>query len=211
MLSGLKNLALPLAALAAGVAFAMPDAQAQWGLPSFSQSRPQPQQAAPQGPPPQNVSRGENFSARPAAQVFASDCTGSGCHKGPQGLSKDRSQGSLAGFLREHYTNSRESAAAIAAYLVSIPGETRAGRPERQPRASARSDDAARPAEDVPRARRAPPADAGDAPKPTAKPQRERGRQATAAPAPAPAAAAEPPAPPPEPPKPAKPQWDIFD
>ncbi len=38
-----------------------------------------------QSPPPQGTSRGENFSAKPPAQLFASDCTGAGCHKGPRG------------------------------------------------------------------------------------------------------------------------------
>lgn len=67
------------------------------------------------------TSKGENFSAKPPAQLFASDCTGAGCHKSPQGLAKNQGIG-LAGFLREHYTNSRESAAAIAAYLTKLPG-----------------------------------------------------------------------------------------
>jgi hypothetical protein len=74
-----------------------------------------------QTPPPQSTSRGENFSAKPPAQLFATDCTGAGCHKGPQGLGKGQFPGALAGFLREHYTNSRESAAALAGYLSKIP------------------------------------------------------------------------------------------
>lgn len=74
-------------------------------------------QAQDQAPAP-STSRGENFSAKPAAQLFASDCTGAGCHKGPQGLAKRLG---LANFLREHYTNSRESAAALANYLTNIP------------------------------------------------------------------------------------------
>jgi len=74
-----------------------------------------------QTPPSQGTSRGENFSAKPPAALFASDCTGSGCHKGPQGLGKNAGIGGLAGFLREHYTNSRESAAALANYLSKIP------------------------------------------------------------------------------------------
>jgi hypothetical protein len=69
----------------------------------------------------QGESKGENFSAKPAAQLFASDCTGAGCHKSPQGLAKGQGTGSLASFLREHYTNSRESAAALAAYLTKQP------------------------------------------------------------------------------------------
>src|SRR6476619_3868309 len=74
-----------------------------------------------QASPPQGTSRGENFSAKPPAALFASDCTGSGCHKGPQGLGRNAGIGGLAGFLREHYTNSRESAAALANYLSKIP------------------------------------------------------------------------------------------
>lgn len=78
------------------------------------------------------ASKGENFSAKPAAQLFASDCTGAGCHKSPQGLAKNQGIG-LAGFLREHYTNSRESAAAIAAYLTKLPGAPEA-KEARKPR-----------------------------------------------------------------------------
>jgi len=70
---------------------------------------------------PQGTSRGENFSAKPPAQLFATDCTGSGCHKGPQGLGRSHGFGGLASFLREHYTNSRESAAALANYLSKLP------------------------------------------------------------------------------------------
>jgi hypothetical protein len=76
--------------------------------------------------------QGENYSAgKTPAQLFNSDCTGAGCHRGPQGLAKGRSSGSLSGFLREHYTNSRESAAALADYLQGVPGtsDSRAARP----------------------------------------------------------------------------------
>lgn len=79
--------------------------------------------------PPQGSSRGENFSAKPPAQLFATDCTGSGCHKGPQGLGRTQGFGGLASFLREHYTNSRESAAALANYLSKVPSA-----PEREAR-----------------------------------------------------------------------------
>jgi hypothetical protein len=187
-------------------------AAAQWGWQTPAVQPPQAQ--APTAAPPAG-SRGENFSAgKPAAQLFASDCTGAGCHKGPQGLSKDRGQSSLAGFLREHYTNSRESAAALAAYLVGVPGSAARTDPKQQPRAAARSDDTAKPAERRPPAAipTPPAAETGDIAKPeptkpAAKPP--RGRQAVnAPPAAAPAPAPEPPAPPPEPPKP---QWDIFD
>ena len=190
-----------------------PEARAQWW------NTPANQPQTPAAPPP----RGENLSAKPAAQLFASDCTGAGCHKGPQGLAKDRGAGSLASFLREHYTNSRESAAAIATYLVGLP----AARTDPKPRAAARPDDAkpgdAKPGERKPPAAPTPPAaipsatpsgETAEQPqqqqqKPAAAARAQRGRQATVAPTP-PAAAPppEPPAPPPEPPKP---QWDIFD
>jgi hypothetical protein len=52
------------------------------------------------------------------AQLFASDC--SPCHKSPQGLAKSNRLFGIDGFLREHYTASRESAAAIANYLKSM-------------------------------------------------------------------------------------------
>jgi hypothetical protein len=52
------------------------------------------------------------------AQIYASDCAI--CHKTPQGLSKAGGMFGLQGFLREHYTASKESAAAIAAYLVAV-------------------------------------------------------------------------------------------
>ena len=46
-----------------------------------------------QPPAAQGTSRGENFSAKPPAALFASDCTGAGCHKGPQGLNKGQGLG----------------------------------------------------------------------------------------------------------------------
>ncbi len=49
------------------------------------------------------------------AQLFASDCAV--CHKSPQGLAKSGGLFGVESFLRQHYTASRESAAAIAKYL----------------------------------------------------------------------------------------------
>jgi hypothetical protein len=57
----------------------------------------------------ENLDRGKS-----GAQLFASDCAS--CHKTTAGLSKGRVLG-LESFLREHYTASRESAAAVAAYV----------------------------------------------------------------------------------------------
>jgi hypothetical protein len=51
------------------------------------------------------------------AQLFAGSCNA--CHKTPQGLGTGRSVGTLTGFLRQHYTTSASSAAALAAYVAS--------------------------------------------------------------------------------------------
>jgi len=186
----MKHLALPKSLVVTAVAF--------WGL--WAQS-----QAWAQG-----ESKGENFSAKPAPQLFASDCTGAGCHKGPQGLGKGQSQGSLAGFLREHYTNSRESAAAIASYLSKLPNapEPSEARTPRAPPTARSSRAAARPEEEAPAAapaahpRRA--VESGEAPpKQSPASRAQRGRQRTAIVPPTP------PEPPPAPPPPK--QFDIFD
>lgn len=55
------------------------------------------------------------------AQLYASDCAI--CHKSPYGLSKAGGLFGLQGFLREHYTTSRETAGAIASYLAAIDRE----------------------------------------------------------------------------------------
>ena len=95
-----------------------------WGAPAASAQ-------SDNSPPPSSV-RGENLSAKPAPALFQADCTGGGCHKGPQGLAKNQSQSGLASFLREHYTNSRESAAALSNYLLRLP----AGPAPPEPRAA---------------------------------------------------------------------------
>ena len=57
-----------------------------------------------------------------AQQLFASDCAL--CHKTPQGLAaKAGGMFGLDGFLREHYTASRQTAAVLAKYLQSVGGE----------------------------------------------------------------------------------------
>ena len=74
--------------------------------------------------------KGENYSDKPPSALFESDCTDSGCHNGPRGLAKGRSASDLTDYLKEHYTNSRQSAAALANYLRGVPGanDTRQGR-----------------------------------------------------------------------------------
>lgn len=54
-------------------------------------------------------------SGKSGAQLFASDCAI--CHKTPQSVAKASGPFGVSGFLREHYTASRESAGIIAAYL----------------------------------------------------------------------------------------------
>ena len=60
----------------------------------------------------QNLDAGKS-----ASQLFAGTCNA--CHKSPRGLLKTVSSGSLAGFLREHYTTGGEMASQLASYLIS--------------------------------------------------------------------------------------------
>jgi hypothetical protein len=68
------------------------------------------------------------------AQLFASDCAD--CHKSPRGLTSRSNINALASFLRVHYTASRESAAAIAGYLVALGNDPAARAPSRPPSSS---------------------------------------------------------------------------
>ncbi|MGH7913697.1 MAG: hypothetical protein ACREPW_03470, partial [Candidatus Binataceae bacterium] len=64
----------------------------------------------------------ENLNAgKTPAELYAADCTM--CHKSPRGLADKAGIFGLESFLREHYTSSRESAAAISAYLQAIDRE----------------------------------------------------------------------------------------
>jgi hypothetical protein len=89
--------------------------------------------------------RAENLDAgKSAAALFAATC--STCHASARGLAKNTS--GLASYLREHYTSSPESAAALAAYLSA----NAAGPAAKQGPASGRA--AATPAEGAPVAKR---------------------------------------------------------
>jgi hypothetical protein len=55
-------------------------------------------------------------------QIFASDCAV--CHKAAHGLANGRNRLTLTRFLSEHYTASREQAAALAAYVLGAAGES---------------------------------------------------------------------------------------
>jgi outer membrane biosynthesis protein TonB len=57
---------------------------------------------------------------KPAAEIFENDCAT--CHKTAKGLASGKNSLMLSSFLREHYTASREQAAALAAYVVGAGG-----------------------------------------------------------------------------------------
>ncbi len=61
----------------------------------------------------------ENIDAgKTPAQLFSQNCAI--CHKSPSGMAKAGGLFGLENFLRVHYTASRETAAAIARYLVAL-------------------------------------------------------------------------------------------
>jgi hypothetical protein len=57
---------------------------------------------------------------KPPSEIFESDCAT--CHKSARGLADGKNSLMLSGFLREHYTASREQAAALAAYVLGAGG-----------------------------------------------------------------------------------------
>jgi len=86
----------------------------------------------------------ENFDqGKTAAQLYASDCAI--CHKSPNGLTKGGGIFGLSGYLREHYTASRESAAAIAAYLESVDKGPPAPAKRSPTKSTAKGDDKGKP------------------------------------------------------------------
>jgi hypothetical protein len=70
-------------------------------------------------------------------QLFAAGCAA--CHHSPRGLGRQLGAASLATFLRQHYTTSREQAAVLAAYVASFAQQPPAGVP-RPPAAVPRQD-----------------------------------------------------------------------
>jgi len=82
-----------------------------------------------------------DFGKTPA-QLYASDCAI--CHKSPQGLAaKGGGILGLESFLRQHYTASRETAAAIAGYLRAA-GTGPAAKPGRVGKRPPKGDDKAK-------------------------------------------------------------------
>ncbi len=54
------------------------------------------------------------------AEIFSTDCAT--CHKSARGLAAGRGSSGLASFLVEHYTASKDQAAALAAYVMGAGG-----------------------------------------------------------------------------------------
>jgi hypothetical protein len=70
-------------------------------------------------------------SGKTPAELYAQDCAI--CHKSPRGLAQTGGILGVQAFLREHYTASREAAAAIAAFLnAADKGAAQAGRPAKR-------------------------------------------------------------------------------
>jgi hypothetical protein len=91
----------------------------------------------------------DNFDAnKTPAQLYAADCAI--CHKTPQGLAKAGGVFGLAGFLREHYTASREAAAAIAAYVQAVDKGPPPAAKKPQSKRTAKGDEKGKPGEGKP-------------------------------------------------------------
>lgn len=87
-------------------------------------------------------------AGKPPQALFSANC--SACHKSPQGLARGRN---VSSFLQTHYTAGSQSAAALAAYLLSVgdPPPAAASRRRGEPAAAARAPEpAARSAESRP-------------------------------------------------------------
>lgn len=85
-------------------------------------------------------------------QLFASNCAI--CHKSPEGLAKSGGVFGVQSFLREHYTASKESAAAIAAYLQAVDKAAGPAQRNAPPKRAARGDASGKPAAKKPEVKR---------------------------------------------------------
>jgi hypothetical protein len=99
-----------------------------------------------------------------AAELFKAGCAV--CHQSAAGLAKGRRDAELAGFLRQHYTSSAQHAAALAAFVASsgrggpaqaaTPARLNPNAPVERPPAPVGREEAARPSEREPAAKRKP-------------------------------------------------------
>lgn len=62
-----------------------------------------------------NIDKGKT-----TAEMFTADCAV--CHKSVKGLANGQNSLTLAGYLKDHYTTSREQASALAAYVLGSGG-----------------------------------------------------------------------------------------
>ena len=67
--------------------------------------------------PPARVQAQNLEAGKSPSQIFAGTCNA--CHKGPRGLLRTVSAGSLPGFLRQHYTTSGDMASLLSTFLIS--------------------------------------------------------------------------------------------
>jgi hypothetical protein len=123
------------------------------------------------------------------AEVFANDCAT--CHKSARGLANGRGSSGLASFLVEHYTASKDQAAALAAYVMGAGGGEAA--PARGPKPGATPDRNRASAEPAPsrpaeKPDQAPPAAGRQGPQPATASRNRRNEPASAPPTQQPAA-----------------------
>ena len=126
------------------------------------------------------------YGKKTPAQIFASDCAI--CHKTAQGLSKAGGAFGvgLEGFLREHYTASKETAAVLAKYVQSLDSGPAA--PEKPAKRTASKPAAKKPGEEKADAK----PESKSEPKADAKPEAKAEAKPAAKPEPKPAEAATP-------------------
>jgi hypothetical protein len=123
------------------------------------------------------------------AEIFANDCAT--CHKSARGLANGRGSSGLASFLVEHYTASKDQAAALAAYVMGAGGGEAA--PARGPKPGTTPDRNRASAEPPPsrpaeKPDQAPPAAGRPGPQPATASRTRRNEPASAAPTQQPAA-----------------------
>jgi hypothetical protein len=107
-----------------------------------------------------------------ASQIFSGACAE--CHKAAHGLARGKSADTVAEFLREHYTTSRDQAAALAAYVVGGRDTVAAPLPGRKPP----TEHAAAPTEESKPGKRQKPAKPEEGASASVKPQRPRDAEA---------------------------------
>jgi len=133
------------------------------------------------------------------AEIFANDCAT--CHKSARGLANGRGSSGLASFLVEHYTASKDQAAALAAYVMGAGGgeaapAARAPKPASAPeRNRASAEPAAPPSRPAEKPDQAPPAAGRPGPQPATASRNHRNEPAPTPPAEQPAAVVAEPAP----------------